>query len=284
MAGDELGQLRNQVNQLRVQQQQGPVDVYIRDGRTYEQKQIDLENDLKREGRARELHEMQMKEREMRLQSVAEEQNKKVVDEFDAIYSRLKGRVSDAEISETLLNVYRNNSFFLKNISQTFPMLSGSDAVRLYNFVREDAQSVTAGTENFFQEQKVKKEAVKSLKELLAKCTQDASTQQNSQSPYRVSNLQTPSPVPESPYKASPPQATTPENGTYSSQSTTADPPSQGGEWYQCLSDFQVGDLSFKEGQLIVAYQEQNGIVYFPFMEHKKYTLPAQNVRLHQAQ
>lgn len=263
MAGDELGQLRNQVNQLQLQRG-GAVDVYIRDGRTYEQKQIDLENNLKREGRAQELHEMQMKERELKLQGIVEEQNKRVVDEFDALYSQLKGRVSDSEISEALLNVYRNNSFFLNNISDSFPKLSGNDAIKLYNFVRDDAQSVQVGTENILQEQKVKKEVVKSLKALLA------------QSP-KVTSQVTPS-------QTSLPQAPAPGNGTSGSQPTTADPPSQGGEWYQCLSDFQVGDLSFKEGQLVVAYQEQNGLVYFPFMEHKKYALPSQNVRLYQGQ
>jgi len=54
--------------------------------------------------------------------------------------------------------------------------------------------------------------------------------------------------------------------------------PSKGGEWYICLTDFKVDDLSFERGKVIEAHKEPDGNIYVTF-GGVKYLMPDNNLK-----
>lgn len=108
MAGDELGRLRNQVNQLSSQRvQQGPVDVYLHDGRTYYEKEFDAQMQMQQLQLKKQALANAEQQRQQRNQQEYDRRLEQVVKQtFDAYYKALNSNIPDLVISGTCGSMY----------------------------------------------------------------------------------------------------------------------------------------------------------------------------------
>ena len=110
MAGDELGRLRNQVNQLSIQrQQQGPVDVYIRDGRSYYEKQFDAQMQMEQLQLKKQALDSADQQRQQRNQQEYDRRLDQEVNQvYDVYYKALNDNISDLVICGTCGSMYES--------------------------------------------------------------------------------------------------------------------------------------------------------------------------------